>query len=356
MESQKILITGGCGFVGSSLALAFYEAGNADVIVLDNLYRKGSGLNLQRLQKHGIKFIRGDVRNLDDLMQIGPVDVLIECSAEPSVLAGYSDQRRYLLDTNLVGCINCLEYAAVYNAKFIFISTSRVYPIQTICGLPYEETATRFSLKHDACPSWCTANGFTEDVPIQGYRSLYGASKLSAELIIQEYVASKQIQAVINRCGVLTGPWQMGKEDQGFVALWVARHFWNKPLKYIGFNGSGKQVRDILHVDDLFELIKIQLELFEEINGEVFNIGGGRNCSVSLCELTQQCTDITRNQIPIESVPEERPGDLPIYLSDFSKAEKMLHWVPKKKVNDIIMDIHCWIKLYKNDLEDILNG
>ncbi|MEW5894787.1 MAG: NAD-dependent epimerase/dehydratase family protein [Candidatus Omnitrophota bacterium] len=356
MRRQRILITGGCGFVGSTLAINFHKQGGVEVIVFDNLYRKGSELNLKRIRKEGIRFVKGDVRKPKDLEKIGPTDVLIECSAEPSVLAGYTNQRGYLIDTNLNGCINCLEYAQKFNTKFVFISTSRVYPIAAISTLPYQENTSRFILNYDQCPPWCTEKGFTEEMPLHGYRSLYGASKLAAELMIQEYVAANQVHAVINRCGVLTGPWQMGKEDQGFVALWVARHFWQKPLKYIGFKGCGKQVRDILHVGDLFRLVQTQLLNFEKVNGQIFNIGGGIDCSISLNELTEICAQVTGNHLSIERINDERPGDIPIYLSDCSKAEKMLNWRPEKKLSDIILDIYSWIKSNEKMLKPILNS
>src|SRR5690606_3523819 len=121
---------------------------------------------------------------------------------------------------------------------------------------------------------------------LSGFRSLYGATKLSSEYIIQEFCQNFGLKTVINRCGVLTGPYQMGKVDQGVVVLWMAKHFWKGKLEYIGYRGEGLQVRDILHVHDLFELIDIQTKGISKYTGSIFNVGGGIEISCSLKELT----------------------------------------------------------------------
>src|SRR5207244_1550975 len=118
-----------------------------------------------------------------------------------------------------------------------------------------------------------------------GPRSLYGASKLAAEMLIQEYVFSRGLKALINRCGIIAGPWQMGKVDQGVVAFWMMQHFFQRELCYLGFGGQGKQVRDLLHVADLADLLHRQMQTPETWVGRVYNVGGGRTCSVSLREL-----------------------------------------------------------------------
>lgn len=349
------LITGGAGFVGASLAINLKRKyPDLKVIALDNLKRRGSELNLPRLRQYGVEFVHGDVRNKEDLAGISSVDSIIECSAEPSVLAGYNSSPDYLVNTNLLGTINCLELAKAYKACFIMLSTSRVYPFKSINALNYYETENRFELADDQKIPGSSSTGFTEDFPLTGVRSLYGTTKLASEMLILEYADMYGLKVVINRCGVITGPWQFGKVDQGFVVLWAAKHFWNQELSYIGFGGEGKQVRDVLHVDDLFRLIDIQLNNIAEINKDVFNVGGGREGSVSLKELTQLCQRYTGNTIHIKRVLENRPADIRIYLTDNSKVTKAIGWEPEIAVEDIIEEIAAWIKNNRLQLEGVL--
>ena len=202
---------------------------------------------------------------------------MIDCSAEPSVQAGLSGSPRSVLDTNLVGTINCLEAARARGAAFLFLSTSRIYPIAALNDLPFTETETRF--RWDDAPGipGFSGRGIAEGFTLDGARSFYGTSKLAGEQLIQEYVFSYGMRALINRCGVIAGPWQMGKVDQGVITLWVARHYFGRPLRYTGFGGQGKQVRDILHVHDLFDLLLLQLEAPERWDGRVYNVGGGND-------------------------------------------------------------------------------
>ena len=260
---KKILVTGGCGFVGSSLAHRLREDfPQSEIICLDNLKRRGSELNLSRLRKAGIRFIHGDIRNKEDLEVINNIDLLLECSAEPSVLAGINSNLAYLINTNLIGTINCLELARKCQAKFIFLSTSRVYPIRTINNLQFQEGKTRFELLNEQTIPGVSSEGFTEKFTLDGARSIYGTTKLASEFFVQEYVDMYGLQAVINRCGVITGPWQFGKVDQGVVVFWIAKHFWKQKLSYIGYGGTGRQIRDILHIDDVCNLMSIQIKNF----------------------------------------------------------------------------------------------
>lgn len=354
--SKTILVTGGAGFVGSSIALGLH-ANNADykVIALDNLKRRGSELSLPRLREGGVSFMHGDIRQAEDLESAGDVDIIVECSAEPSVLAGYGDSPKYLLGTNLTGTLNCLELARRQNAGIVFLSTSRVYPMGTINTLNLKEEETRFSLKDDQSIPGVSAKGISEQFPLDGSRSLYGATKLCSELILQEYLAMYGLRGVVNRCGVIAGPWQMGKVDQGVVVLWMARHIYGGTLKYIGYGGEGKQVRDILHADDLVSLVIYQMEHLEMFSGETFNVGGGADVSVSLSELTAICREITGNSIEIGSDPQNRAADIPTYISDCSRIENAAGWKPKHNVQRILQDIYTWIGEHKEALRPILS-
>jgi CDP-paratose 2-epimerase len=352
---RNILVTGGAGFVGSHLALEMKAAyPGARVVALDSLVRRGSALNLPRLAAGGVEFLRGDVRNEADLMQAGAVDLLVECSAEPSVLAGYGESPRYVIDTNLVGTINCLELARQHGAGLIFLSTSRVYPMARLSALRLRETETRFELEADQTIPGVSAAGIREDFPLEGPRSLYGATKLASELLVTEYASMYGLRTVVNRCGVLTGPWQMGKVDQGVVVLWVARHHFGGPLSYFGYGGRGKQVRDILHVADLCELVLHQVAHLDAFSGRTWNIGGGREISVSLCELTAHCRAATGRSVPVASVPENRAADVPLYLSDTGRIRAASGWQPRRGVVAIIEEIARWIRDEENTLQPIL--
>lgn len=356
MRYQNVLITGGAGFAGSHLALLLKERyPQLRVTALDNLKRRGSELNLPRLKAAGIEFLHGDIRSRDDLLAVREVDLILECSAEPSVLAGLDGAPDYLIQTNLIGTINCLELARVRRADFLFLSTSRVYPIETINNLAFVEAATRFELMDAQKILGTSSRGFSEEFPLTGVRSLYGATKLASELLIDEYRVAFGLKTIINRCGVLTGPWQMGKVDQGVIVHWIASHIFEKSLNYFGYGGTGKQVRDILHVRDLFALIDRQLDQFESLNGSLFNVGGGRRVSVSLCELTSLCQRVTGKTIPIAPVLADRAADIRIYLTDNSKVTECTGWQPMITAEDIVADITKWIVNNRAMLEPILS-
>jgi CDP-paratose 2-epimerase len=352
---MRVLITGGAGFVGASLAVSL-RARHPDweLVAYDNLHRPGSELNVPRLEAAGIRFVKGDVRDPDGLMGLEPIDVLIECSAEPSALAGSDGETAYTVHTNLTGAYNCLELARRDSAQLVFLSTSRVYPIRAQRELSYEEGQTRFELSDVQQVPGVSAAGISEDFPLDGARTLYGATKLAAELLIQEYVAGFGLRAVVNRCGVIAGPWQMGKVDQGVFAFWVFHHHFGLPLSYIGFGGTGRQVRDLVHVDDVVELIEEQLSDPDGWAGFVGNVGGGRDHSLSLLETTEICRELTGNEVPIESVPETRPGDVPIFLADCARLFDRTDWRPSRDPRRTLADIHRWTAENESSLTQAL--
>lgn len=351
---ENILITGGAGFVGSSLGILFKkEFPKIKITAFDNLKRRGSEINISRIKDYGINFVHGDIRIKEDLNQVGEFDLLIDCAAEASVQAGLITSPGYVIDTNLNGTINCLELCRIHKAKLIFLSTSRVYPIKTLNEISYTETETRFNISNKNI-NGVTCEGISEKLLLNGFRSLYGTTKLASELLISEYNQMYGLQAIINRCGVLTGPWQMGKVDQGFIVLWVAQHLFNGKLSYNGFGAEGKQVRDILHVNDLYNLLKEQISDFNKFDDNIYNIGGGINNSLSLFELTKICEKITGNHIEIMKNIETNKFDIPIYISDNSKIKAMSEWDPKITIPEIIDEIHEWIINNYDSLKSIL--
>lgn len=352
---MNILITGGAGFVGSEVAVHFKKKfPNSTVVAFDNLKRRGSELNLIKLKSHGVEFHHGDIRNPSDFEVLQKNwDVFFECSAEPSVLAGLHSSAKYLLETNLNGTINCLELAKNNCGLFIFLSTSRVYSLLPLKNIVLKETNTRFEPSSQQDTVGLSAQGISESFPTNTSRSLYGTTKLASEYLVQEYSELYGLPSFINRCGVIAGPGQFGKVDQGVYTLWVARHFFNQSLKYTGFGGQGKQVRDLIHVQDLLDLLEKQVESKPQTTSQTFNVGGGQLSSTSLLEFTQICQEITGNKISIESELATSPVDIPWYISDCSKVEAALKWSPKRKPTQIAEDIYQWIKKDESTLKTL---
>jgi CDP-paratose 2-epimerase len=258
-----------------------------------------------------------------------------------------------VLQTNLLGTINCLELARQTQADFIFLSTSRVYPIAYLNTLNFVETETRFQLLDQQSLPGASAQGVSEAFPLDRARSLYGSTKLASELLIAEYADAYGLRTLVNRCGVLTGPWQMGKVDQGIFALWMAAHYFRQPLSYIGYGGKGKQVRDLLHVADLLDLIDLQIHKLEQLKGQTFNVGGGAGNTLSLYETTQLCQEITGHQAPITPVPETRTGDVPIFITDARKVMAATGWQPRRDARTTLAEIYRWLRQFEPQVRDI---
>jgi CDP-paratose 2-epimerase len=350
----EILITGGAGFAGSTLAIRMKgEFPSARVTAFDNLHRRGSELNLSRLAEAGVQFAHGDVRSPDDLASVPPPELMIDCSAEPSAQAGYGGSPGYLIHTNLTGCVHLLELARRSKSRFIFLSTSRVYPFPVLNRLYAREDPTRYTLLDDQSVPGASGQGIAEQFPLEGPRSLYGMTKLASELMVEEYADAYGLPAIIDRFGLLSGPWQMAKSDQGVIALWAAAHYFRKPLSYIGFGGSGKQVRDALHVDDFCDLVVEQARHFDRYAGGRFNAGGGLANSLSLRETTEVCEEVTGNRIEIASVTENRPADVRSYVTDFRALSAIGGWQPRRSARVIVADICSWLRAEEGRLRPL---
>jgi CDP-paratose 2-epimerase len=303
------------------------------------------------LEAAGVVFHRGDVRESTSF-PAGAFDFLIECSAEPSVLAGLDGSPDYLIETNLMGAYQCLEKARQWNAAFLFISTSRVYPIHRLEGHPWREEETRFCWL-DAGTSGITSKGVSEIVDMSGARSLYGYTKYSAEQLIDEYRAAFGLRSIVNRCGVIAGPWQFGKVDQGVASLWVLAHHFGRPLAYIGYGGNGKQIRDFLHVEDFCDLVLQQITAFDIWDGWVGNVAGGLANAGSLHELTGLCRQFVGREVPIRTELVNRPADLRIFVADCSRLFDRTTWRPKRDLPCIIQDISNWVREHATLLQNL---
>jgi CDP-paratose 2-epimerase len=343
---MRILITGGAGFVGSALARYLKQSfAGCTVVAFDNLKRRGSEMNLPALRESGIEFVHGDIRSRSDLSVLyGDFDVLIDASAEPSVHAGTGGSPDYVVETNLVGTFNCLGFAKERNSRFILLSTSRVYSIKPLRDLNLVEGMTRFESADQQAVPGISREGISEAFPTHLARSFYGASKLGAEQLVQEFEHTYGMRATILRCGVIAGPGQFGKADQGVFTMWVAHHYFNRPVRYIGFGGEGKQVRDLLHIQDLCELTGRIVNSKSEYEGEALNVGGGIERSVSLLELTQLCRNIVGKEVTTSGVSDTAAFDVPLYVSDCGKLFSRSDWRPTRSVETLVSDIFQWIR------------
>ena len=334
---MRILVSGICGFVGSELALGLRRAGHV-VCGFDNFSRPGSPLNQPRLEAAGIEFWRGDVRNEGDLARARKIDWVVDASANPSVLAGVDGKTssKELLEHNLWGTVNLLELCKRENAGLILLSTSRVYSISALCALPVAEKNGAFVLHETSAAAG--PRGVTEEFSTAAPISLYGVSKLASEQIALEYGAAFGFPVWVNRCGVMAGAGQFGKPDQGIFSYWI--HSWARraPLKYIGFGGTGHQVRDCLHPEDLLALIMKQMADGERKAPRIVNVGGGAASAMSLRQLSDWCAaEFGPHDVAVDLSP--RPFDLPWVVLDATRAEREWDWQPRKSVEEIFREI-----------------
>ncbi len=336
---MKILITGGCGFVGTNLILSLKTKFN--ICSLDNLSRKGSKYNHSILKKNKIKNYNFDISKYEYFKRLPKFDIIIDCCAEAAIEKSKNNLDK-VISTNLIGTINILKKAKKDKSKVIFLSSSRVYPIKLIHKkLGNVNLNKKIKIVH-------TIN---EKDDIRGVKSIYGFTKLASEMLIEEFSYAFKLKYIINRFGVISGPLQFGYQDQGFVSLWVWNHVMKKDLKYIGYGGKGNQLRDVLHIDDLCSLILKQVKYINRINNKIFTVGGSKKSSTSLLSLTKSCQKITRNIVRIKKIKKTSIYDIPYYVTNNNYVSKVYQWRPKKNISNIIEDIYFWILKNKNNLE-----
>ena len=322
---MKILITGGCGFVGSNLAIYLKKKRiSTQINSLDNLSRKGTLLNLNRLKKNKIKNFKIDISNNKALKKLPKYDLIVDCCAEAAVEASKKEVDRVFY-TNLVGTFNILKKCVKDKSNLIFLSSSRVYSINKLQKLKKRNFLV------------------DEKFDTFGAKSIYGFCKYSSEQLIKEFSFLHNIKYVITRFGLISGPWQFGKQDQGVVSLWLWRHLNKKKLSYIGFGGKGQQLRDVIHISDVCKLIMLQIKKIGTINNLTINAGGGKKNSISLKNLTKICQKITSNKIKIFSNKKTSNYDIPYYVTNNSQAKKIYKWSPEKKILHIIQDMYKWM-------------
>lgn len=341
---MHILITGICGFAGSALAEALLDsvpAGGLTITGLDNLSRRGSWINWERHKRRGIRLRHADIRQASDLETVESVDWVIDAAANPSVLAGVDGQSssRQLLEHNLLGTINLLEYCKRVRAGFLLLSTSRVYSIEPLATLKMSVQERRFvPVAEQDWPLGVSAHGITESGPVSPPVSLYGASKLASESLALEYGCAFDLPVWINRCGVLAGAGQFGRADQGIFAFWINAWLRNQPLRYIGFGGNGCQVRDCLHPRDLAALLLQQMNSRDKHLPRICNFSGGLVNSMSLAELSDWCAGrFGPRTVAAEAMV--RPYDIPWLILDCARARSTWNWQPQTKLEAILQEI-----------------
>ena len=344
---MKILVTGICGFAGSVLVRFLLEhRPDLTIIGIDNLSRKGSETNIAPLRALGCDIRIGDVRDLSLLDSLPDCHWILDCAANPSVLAGVDgSSSRDLVEQNLYGTVNLLELCKKWNAGFTLMSTSRVYSIAAMAALPISKSGTRFEIPPTASgPGWSHA-GITEDFSTQPPISLYGSTKLCSEWLALEYGEAFGFPVWINRCGVLAGAGQFGKADQGIFSYWIHSWIAGRPLRYIGFGGSGLQVRDCLHPRDLATILLRQIDHRGHDKPRIVSFSGGLPNSMSLKELSTWCTLISGPAAPnndparLSDSGSVRPFDIPWAILDSSLAEKTWGWKPEATLEMILCEI-----------------
>jgi len=346
---MKLLITGICGFVGSTFANVLRESfPETDIIGIDNLSRAGAWVNREPLLKTGVRVHHGDVRCESDLASIGPVDWVIDAAAIPSVMAGIDGlaSSRQLVEHNLIGTINLLEYCKRHGAGFVLLSTSRVYSLETLAAVKVEARQNAFVPMDLGDLAGFSSSGIAETFSTMPPVSLYGSTKVASEQLALEYGAAFGFPVWINRCGVLAGAGQFGKPDQGIFAFWLHSWFERKPLRYIGFGGAGYQVRDCLHPRDLVPLVMRQIghgtnkptSQISGVSSRVYNISGGVASARSLAQLSAWCSNRWQPGV-VKTTRESRPYDLPWVVLDSRRAEADWDWQPSLDVDTILSEI-----------------
>ncbi len=332
---KKILITGGAGFIGTNLALKFVKNSDSAVIVYDNLSRKGASNNIDFLLRQNfrnLEFIRGDIRDVRLLKTaVSGADCVFHLAAQVAVTTSVEEPVEDF-EVNAMGTLYLLETCRKYakDAFFLYASTNKVYG--DLSGLKLKELKTRYVLAD-------RTNGITEDEPLDFY-SPYGCSKGSADQYVRDYHRIYGLKTVVFRQSCIYGPYQHGNADQGWVV-----HFINQAMaeKTITIYGDGKQVRDILYIDDLMDAYLRVLKNQNKCCGRIFNVGGGVRNSFSLLELIQYMEEILGKKIEVD-FKSWRPGDQKVFISDNTNLKKATAWKPRITKQHGIKKLIEWIK------------
>jgi len=356
-----ILITGGAGFIGTNICLEAVKRGHK-VIAMDSFIRPKSEENIPILQEAGVEILRGDVRQMVDFHRSPVPEAIIHLAGNPGIPWSVR-WPVYDFQVNAQGTLNVLEYARVMGDQLekkipvIYASTNKVYT-DLINDVPLVEGDNRFSwdIKHgeeevefDYGKFWAggvTPDGVNETFPIDGFgeyhHSPYGVSKLAGDMYCQEYFHTFGIPVVINRMSCIYGYFQKGVQDQGWIDHFIREIAFGSGK--LNFFGNGKQVRDMLWGEDVARLYLDELESIEKVKGQIFNIGGGTENTMSLIEAVDWIEEISKKKVEIE-YHDWRPADQKVYISDISKIKEVLGWEPKVSPREGVEKMY--LKYYK---------
>lgn len=336
---MKLLITGGCGFLGSNLA-AHGIAQGLDVCVFDSLCRQGGDLNLAWLRTHGrFEFVHGDIRNSNDvsrlIMQWRP-DVIFHLSGQVAMTTSISNPRLDF-EVNALGTLNVLEAVREFSDQtmVVYSSTNKVYGDLEQYG--YDETATRY-----VCSD--RPNGFAEDAALS-FHSPYGCSKGAADQYMQDYARIFGLKTVVFRHSSMYGGRQFATYDQGWIGWFCQKALEAKRGISDGFSisGNGKQVRDVLHAEDMISLYFKVVEKIDLVRGDVFNVGGGLENSLSLLELFAKLESMLGVKLKYSMLP-VRQSDQKVFIADISKAQNLIGWRPVVSVDEGLARMLAWLE------------
>lgn len=335
---MKLLITGGCGFLGSNLAAAALARGD-DLVVFDNLYRNGSRSNLAWLQSQGkFRFEHGDIRNQNDITSIVQgfrPDAVFHLAGQVAMTTSIANPRMDF-EVNVMGTHNLLEAIRLHapEAAVVYSSTNKVYG--DLEQYAYEETATRYQ-----CID--RPQGFDEATQL-AFHSPYGCSKGAADQYMLDYARIFGLKTVVFRHSSMYGGRQFATYDQGWVGWFCQKAIEAKRGHATPFtiSGNGKQVRDVLHAEDMQHLYLAAVEHIDTARGQVFNIGGGPANSLSLLELftlLEEFADVKLNY----SILPVRESDQRVFVADIAKAENILGWRPMVDTRAGIAKMVNWV-------------
>lgn len=331
---MNILITGGCGFIGCNAARRFLSLGN-QITILDDLSRPGTDQNLGWLRGQSrFDFVRGDVCDaalVGRVVREGHFDAVLHLAGQVAVTTSLSNPRRDF-EINALGTLNVLEAVREHSPQSVVLysSTNKVYG--KLPDLNLREEEMRYSLP-------ALEGGVRESQPLD-FHSPYGCSKGSADQYVVDYSRIYGLRTVNLRQSCIYGYRQFGVEDQGWVAWFTIAHLLGKPVTIYG---TGKQVRDILFIDDLVDCYLAAIERSDKVAGQTFNIGGGPANTLSLRELLDSLHELSGRAVA-HSYDDWRPGDQPVYVSDIRKAESLLNWAPKVNVPEGLGKLYRWIE------------